>query len=618
MQKTPVTRLLMVPADPFWRRVWLLYLALAAMILIATIWLAGDFGRDQGLAALAQRGRAAAELNATVLRAELDKQRSMPLVVALAGDVLGAVRSKDPAALRGLDEKLETLNAGARASVIYILDAQGLTLAASNWRAPDSFVGTNYQFRPYYREAMATGSAELFALGTVSHRPGLYIARRIDAPDGPLGVAVVKVEFDGLEARWKSAGDPIYVTDEQGIVLLSSVPEWRFRAETPISDPKAGQIRESLQFGDAPLLPLPIEPRGVDAPVQNVEALMPARQQPEAFLAVTTPVPSTPWALHQLLASPTAVAAGEGNARASALLIVVPLLAIVTFLIFRSGAAARLAARNALVQQELEQAIGERTSELSEANRRLRGEMDERQKAEARERTIREDLMQANRLASLGQIAAGVAHEINQPVGAIRAYAENGQVFAERGEIGPLKSNLMAIAGMTERIGAITDELRAFSRKGSGAAEPTSVAAAIEGTLLLLGSRLRSEGIETAVELPPASLKVLAQRIRLEQVLVNLVQNAVEALEGVPNGQIGIRHEIAGDEVRILIEDNGPGMAPEIMERLFVPFTTGKAQGLGLGLVISHDIVTEFGGKLVVVNRPGGGASFAVHLRRAA
>jgi two-component system C4-dicarboxylate transport sensor histidine kinase DctB len=243
--------------------------------------------------------------------------------------------------------------------------------------------------------------------------------------------------------------------------------------------------------------------------------------------------------------------------------------------------------------------------------------MEERQKAEARERTIREELMQANRLASLGQIAAGVAHEINQPVGAIRAYAENGQVFAERGEIGPVKANLAAIAGLTERIGAITDELRAFSRKGTGTVEPTRVAAAIDGTLLLLGSGLRSRGIEVAVDLPPPGLKVLAQRIRLEQVLVNLVQNAIEALDGVKAGTIGIRCEIESENVRIEIEDNGPGIAPEIMARLFVPFTTGKARGLGLGLVICNDIVTEFGGKLVAANRPGGGACFTVELRRA-
>lgn len=607
-----------LPAPALRRRAWLIYLALAAATIFATLWVAGDFGRTQSLEALRQRAIASASLNTTVLRAELDKQRSMPLVVSLAGDVVQAVLSKDEAALTALNQKLEALNAGARASVIYVLDRDGLTLAASNWRSADSFVGNTYQFRPYYRDAMAAGSAEHYALGTVSRRPGLYIARRIDTPTGPIGVAVVKVEFDAVEAAWASAGEPIYVTDARGIVLVTGVPEWRFRTDTPIGDPEAQQIRESLLFGNASLLPLPIEPLQTDGPLQPVRVTLPDNGRPEPYLQIASPVPSTDWTLHQLVPVTAAAAAGEAGARAWALLIVVPVLALAAYLIWRSGAAARLAANNAAVQRELARRIAARTLELSQANQRLKAEMDERQQAEGRERTIREELMQANRLASLGQIAAGVAHEINQPVGAIRAYAENAQVFAERQDMAQVKDNLGSITGLTERIGAITDELRAFSRKGTGTAEPTGVAAAIEGTLLLLGHRIRAQGVSLVTQMPPAGLEALAQRIRLEQVLVNLVQNALEAVSGRPSGEIGIRCEADDEEVRITIEDNGPGIPPEIMARLFVPFTTGKARGLGLGLVISNDIVTEFGGKLTAINKAGGGASFTVTLRRAA
>jgi two-component system C4-dicarboxylate transport sensor histidine kinase DctB len=363
---------------------------------------------------------------------------------------------------------------------------------------------------------------------------------------------------------------------------------------------------------------LPITPLKSDKPSEPVEAMLPDRQRPEPYLRIALPVPSTGWILHQLLPTTAAVLAGEASARAWGLLIVVPMLALIAYFIRRSSAAARLAASNAAVQHELERRIAARTVELSETNQRLQTEMDERQRAEARQRTMREDLMQANRLASLGQIAAGVAHEINQPVGAIRAYAENAQVLAERQELGLVQGNLSAISGLTERIGAITDELRSFSRKGSGAAEPTGVAAAIEGTMLLLGNRIRAQGVSLVTELPPADLRVLAQRIRLEQVLVNLVQNALEAVDGQPSAEIGIHYVADADEVRLTIDDNGPGIPPEIMARLFVPFTTGKARGLGLGLVISNDIVTEFGGRLEAINKPTGGASFTVTLRRAA
>jgi two-component system C4-dicarboxylate transport sensor histidine kinase DctB len=260
--------------------------------------------------------------------------------------------------------------------------------------------------------------------------------------------------------------------------------------------------------------------------------------------------------------------------------------------------------------------VGERTAELRRTNRKLTVEMEERRRAEAHVHQMQDQLVRSNKLATLGQIAAGVAHEINQPVAAIRTYADNAAVFLERADTKTAASNLGLIAGLTDRIGLITDELRAFARKTNAPPAPVTVRDAVEGALLLVGPRLRQQGVRVVRSEEAESLPVMAERFRLEQVLVNLLQNALEALEGAPDPQVAIQVSTRRNQVRIVVADNGPGVAPETAKTLFTPFATTKPLGLGLGLVISRDIVAEFGGELVL-EPGGGGASFVITLPKA-
>ncbi|WZB72307.1 hypothetical protein WJ968_13395 [Achromobacter xylosoxidans] len=176
-------------------------------------------------------------------------------------DLRAALLDPVPAQIGPLDEKLEALSRGVGAAAIYVLDRTGYAVAASNWREPASFEGVDYQFRPYFRGAVAHGSAEHFALGTISHEAGLYLSRRVDAPDGGmLGVVVLKVDFRELEADWRQSNAPIFVTDEHGVVLLGSLPQWRFDVLAPLSEELAQRLRTSLQFGDARFQSVPISP----------------------------------------------------------------------------------------------------------------------------------------------------------------------------------------------------------------------------------------------------------------------------------------------------------------------------------------------------------------------
>lgn len=548
-----------------------------------------------------------------MLRSELEKQRTLSFVLSRDPDVLATLGTPDTAHIAAMNTKLETLNAGARSAVIYLIDRTGLTLASSNWRGQDSFVGSNYAFRPYFTEAVAKGETEHFALGTVSQKPGLYIARRIDGPAGIAGVIVVKVEFFSVEADWHRSGAVVYVTDPRGIVLLTSLPEWRFMAQTPIAPEDAARIRASLQFGDAPLTVLPIRRGQAETLGSDFVSL----HGSGLHLASESAVPSTAWQLHLLEPAARALAAGAATWRSTTFAVVGAIIVVIGILLYRRQRAIARTAELTEQQIELEHRVEARTLDLSQSNALLSAEIDERRKVEAKLQSARDELTQANRLALLGQITAGLAHEVNQPVAAIRSFADNAAVFLERSEPAPARQNLATIAGLTEKIADIIAQLRRFARKATGEVGPVALRDVLDGALLLVGIRARRQGAEISADPAADGLTVTANRVRLEQVLVNLLQNALEALEGQPDQAIHIGIENAGPLLRLTVGDNGPGLAPEVTAHLFTPFTTTKPGGLGLGLVISKDIVEEFGGRLEVESHPGEGCRFIVALKRA-
>jgi len=262
--------------------------------------------------------------------------------------------------------------------------------------------------------------------------------------------------------------------------------------------------------------------------------------------------------------------------------------------------------RRALRTSELEAAVADRTREL-------RTEIEERIAAEARAAELREGLRQANRLAALGQITASVAHETAQPVAAIRNYVATARQLLTRGEARAVDDNLGAIARLTDRIGLVTAELRGFARKGSGTIGPIPLIEVVDGARLILKERL-SEVDFTLPAIPP-DLIVVAGRVRLEQVLVNLLQNAIEALTGRPDPRIAIELDVQDQMVSLIVADNGPGIDPRVAERMFTPFVTSRPNGLGLGLVIAQDIMTDLGGTLRLLPSTSG-ARFAATLRR--
>lgn len=556
-------------AKPAWRWIGLLSLFFAASLIAATVY---GFVYEREAKILVEEAQVAAQLQAEVLKSELEKQRSIPAILAMDADLIESVRNPLLQHSLAISKKLERVRRDTRGAVIYVIDDHGRTLSASNYAAPDSFVGQNFSFRQYFSEALKRGNAEQFALGAVSKRPGLYFAHRLESGPGPSGVVVDKVEFDEMEASWGGASTRTFVTDSSHQILLTSVPKLRFQ-KLPATSPD--QIVTSLQ-----------------APISG-------------------------WTL-TLYSSRTDAIRSARAATLIAILVEILLAVSLLWLSRRRKHIAERATAEAHYRVRLEQDVTRRTQELRAVNDLLSKEISERQQAEGRLNILQADLVQANKLAQLGQITAGVAHEINQPLGAIRILAENCLALLGKkdGKASTLiGNNLDTIVRLNERIGHITRELRAFSRKGNRETGPISLKDSLNSAILLNQSRLRENKVKLIRDPFDPKIEVIGGRIRLEQVLVNLLQNAFEALEGSSHPQIRISITVEGNWVLIHITDNGPGLPPEVANALFTPFTTTKENGLGLGLVIAHDIVRDLGGELTAESAEGG-ATFTVKLKK--
>ena len=582
----------------------LLACATIAMILLLA-WAGSRWAMGQARASADAMARQTARAHAGLLTSELQKFRLLPLVLSENPEIAPALRGGDPVAQRRLNATLELLAARTDAAVIYVIDRHGRTVAASNWRLPTSFVGQVYGFRPYFRDAMERGASELFALGTVSGRPGLYLARRVDRGGQALGVVVVKVEFDDVETAWARAPGITIVTDAHGVILVTSIRAWRFQTTRALDAATLADARRTLQFGAQP-------PRRAPLAIDGAAASVAAGGKPQRYRAAAEPAPLAGAHLIHLAPLEPPLAA----ARTQALLIALAILLTAGMLL---GFALRAAEKRRLQrhhQARLEAEVERRTAELRDANARLIVESDERIEADRRYRAAREELAQASRLGSLGQITAGVAHEINQPVAAIRTFAENASTFLDRAAPDNARANLAQIVSLTERIGTITAELRAFARRKTPAEGNAELGSILDGTLLLLGERAR--GVVT-LKMPRGLRQVVVRgdRIRLEQILINLLQNALDAIQGMKEARVLVEGTREGETVRLSVIDNGPGVDPEIADTLFSPFTSAKPGGLGLGLAIARDSAREFGGDIAHTANPGGGAAFHLLLKAA-
>jgi two-component system C4-dicarboxylate transport sensor histidine kinase DctB len=571
--------------------------------------LAFRYSLATGMTELQATGRHRLDLYATNLEREIDKYAYFPAILGLDRDVLSmlSTSSPSPAEARQLNQYLEQLNARAGSLSIYILDSKGKVVATSNWRQADSFLGEDLFFRPYFRQALEMGSGRFFGIGTTQGEPGYYLASALTGDKSALGVAVVKIGLKQLERSWATVEAPALVSDENGVVILSSVPQWKFTTLKPLDQAARSAFDRTQQYNRRALTPLGVvelAELGNGARLVRLPRTEPVQGSafPVAgtFLAQSQILPGTPWSITvfsrqaeiRAIALNRAALAGAG----AGFLFILALMLNER----RRHLKDRLAAQEALqkAHDELERKVAERI----QAERTLRAAQDE--------------LVQAGKLAVIGQLSAGIAHELNQPLAALRTLSGNARKFLARGNQETASSNLERIGQLVDRMGLLTAQLKSFARKSSGKPHAVPLRRAVENALFLLEQRLRQTGAVARIDLPAEELETWCDANRLEQVLVNLAGNALDAMEGQANPILQIAARRQGDRILIQVRDSGPGLSDEARARLFEPFFTTKeaGSGLGLGLAISAGIIADFGGTLSAGNHPEGGAVFTVEM----
>ncbi len=563
------------------------------------------------------RGQVTLRLAVASISSALERYERLPQLLADRSDIRRVLLNPAGPALRDqLSIQLQRVNTLLGSSDIYVMDRTGLTLAASNYQLPTSFVGQSYNYRPYFTEAMAGKTGNYYALGTMSLKRGYYFSAPVKLGDEIIGVVTVKIAVDRIEDSWRGGEHLVLVTSDDGVVFMSGRPDLLYKSMQPLTPDRAAAIKQSRRYANADVTDMTVSVRGRHDNFPLIAGDLLGLGQ---FMELTQAMAGPGWNV-QVLAS-TLGASREA--------VVVSAIAVLLVLLAGAGAALMMGRRNQLAERlrlqqmardQLEQRVAERTADLNSANAKLKLEVRERKTAEEELKRTQEDLVQAGKLAALGQMSAALSHEFNQPLAALKTYAENAGVFLERGQAGTARSNLDQVVKLADRLASISRRLRNFARKPEEQPRPVPVRAVIEETLELLGARLRQSGVQVSADLPDEAMHVLGGSVRLQQVLMNIISNAIDASEASPERGIEVNTETVNGEASILVRDHGAGVAANVAARIFDPFftTKGVGKGLGLGLSISYNIIKDFGGNLSVSNHPDGGALFRISLQAAA
>lgn len=542
-------------------------------------------------------GTARQELDQTLLlttravEAEVDRFRALPVVAAEDARIRSALSGTG--SLQDANTYLETIAIHAGADELFLIDADGQTIAASNWNRPGSFVGHNYAFRPYFQDAITTGQGQFYAIGVTTGVPGYFLSARVDV-NGTVGVMVVKLDLRPLQDTWRAAAADVALADEHGVVFLSARPDWQYRPLLPLSPDVLDQLvttraYEGVGLGQAtPLLSAP--PIGVDA-------------RGAGWIARLGPVPATGG---QVIAARPMLGV-QMFALGWAVLAALATLAVVAA--FKAFEQRRQIIALRLSQSEkLESMVIARTAELA-------SEIEARSQVEADLRAAQEALVHTEKMAAMGRMSAAIVHEISQPLAAMEATLSAAELGMPAGDTATA-TRIAKSRDMIRRMQRTTKHLKSFARKETAELSLIDARASLKSALDLVLPRARAVGVTPELCLPADSVLVMAGAVRIEQVVANLLLNALDAVADTPDAQITATLTTADGLARIVVCDNGTGIAAGDLPRVTDPFFSTKltGEGLGLGLAICKVILADFSGTLDIASTPGQGTRVTVTL----
>lgn len=608
------------------------------MAIAGSGWLGFTLSQRQGMAALRVNANHRLDLFAAAVVGMINRLDHVPATIQLNHDVLALFREpRHPQRLQVVTTYLRRLNAHLGSVSVFVLNERGEVLASNDpEQADDGRVGADMSFRTYFLEALSGRVGHHFAAGALQGEPGYYVSHPIRDGARVVGVAAIKISLKPVAEAWAMLGAPALLADSNGVVILSSRADWLYTSLASLTLERRVDLQLTRIYDDRRIGPFPLPVKlSIDADSQVLEGVVPpgpATGTPRSSagtLVLGRSLDGMDWRL--LLFSDLRMVRNQAflNGLLSAVAASFVLLLMLNVAQRRRIVRQKLEARQLLelANAELEQEVARRTSALNETNERLRTEVGERANAEQTLRAAQDELVQAAKLAVLGQLATGITHELAQPLGAIRTLSGNAQEFQRRGQFDEVLNNLSLIARLVEQMGGIIHPLKVFARKSQATPSATDVAHAVGNALFLFDWRVRHEGVQLHNLCVPGQAIAWCDPNRLEQVLINLIGNALDAMRDSATKVLTVQAELEGDtepghaaRVRIDVLDTGIGLSADARQHLFEPFFTTKPRGagLGLGLAISRDIVREFKGELRFHERPGGGACFSVELPAAA
>lgn len=500
------------------------------------------------------------------------------------------------AQLSRINSSLELTNNTSGASSIFLMRLDGTTVASSNWFSPSSFIGKNFAFRPYFQQAKQNILGRYYGVGAVSGERGYFFARSIHSHEKLVGVIVVKIAMDDIEFTWGVGSMDFIVTDKHGVIFLSSQEQWNLHSLLALSDEQKKEILESRRYGSIDIQPL--NNTSVKVKQQSFQSM---KINNKSYEMLSKKMILADWDV-RVLANHSAMQKSISTTMIVSSLLLLLFTALATVL---WKAQQQRKKYQLQIKEELENKVLERTKALKQSQ---------------------EDLIQAAKMAALGQLSAGITHEINNPLTAIRAYADNARQFLQKDRFEMVESNLSEITKLTESMAAITKQLKSFSRKSKGQITPVLLGHAIDSALSIVNPKLVSRAVICHWDNQEhgANKSVLADEVWLGQILVNLLTNAISATQEEENREIWISikaHTISTSnsstsQLCIQVKDNGVGIEDNTLPHIFEPFFTTKpsSKGLGLGLSISFNLAKDMNGSLNAHNHNDGGAIFSLCL----
>jgi len=562
---------------------WRIKLAVALLILLAVVvvLVSNRLLTDRYTADTRNRAEVRLALYTGNLISELQRTSVVPLLLAQDPNLVQALRDGN---FSSTSAKLIDLQAQLGVASIRLLDGDGRVVGATN----PNILGTNNRSEAYFVDAQRATETIFSAVKRESGGYDFVYSRAVEADGKIWGVIVVSVDLMKFERAWSGLQDAVLVTDSEGTVILATESRWR---GLPLDD--------ALALRDPPSA----ISRALRATADWAQDPPDAYLRGEAVMKTEGRVPFRGWRMLSF----TAYASVRGQVYGILALEIMgfAILMTVTFYVL---------SRRAMSQSR---SFQRESTELRRLNARLQREIAEREKVQKDLAVAELTLAQSSKLAALGEMSAAVSHELNQPLAAMKTYLAGARLLLQRRRAEEALSSFQRIDDLIERMGAITRQLKSYARKGGEAFEEVDLRASISSALAMMEPQLKARVVKLNRTMPRQPVLVIVDRIRLEQVIINLLRNALDATKATPEPQIDIALE-TGESALVTVRDNGQGIAD--LDSLFEPFYTTKkpGEGVGLGLAISSGIMTDFGGRLTARNRDGGGAIFEMHLPMAA